>query len=512
MTEALIPFIAAGSVVAVFLLTLTSIAARYKKVGPNEVMIISGMKHTVVGPDGTKEKVGYRIRKGGGAFVIPLLEKMDILSLELLTLDVETPEVITAKGVPVIVDGVAQIKVRGDDQSIRTASEQFLSKGQEEIMRIALQTVEGHLRAILGTMTVENIYQNRDQFAQNVQDVAASDLANMGLQIVSFTLRNIRDQHGYLDALGKPRTAEVKRDAQIAQALADRDAAIKAAEAMREGESAKILAKTQIAEAEKTYQIQKAAYDLESQQKRAEADLSYDLQKYKTGQLVKKEEVQVHVVEKEMEIQVQEKEILRRERELDASVKKPAEAEKYKIEVTAEAQRYKYEAEAKGLGEATKLKGFAEADVSKARGTAEAEVSRVKGQANADVIKATGLSEAEIIRAKGEAEAEAMKKKAGSFREYNEAAVVQMVSGILPEIAKAVSEPLSKVEKIAIVSTDALGASKIPGDVARIIASLPPVVESLTGVNLGELMGKLPKLGAKDDKPGEPPQGEKPST
>ncbi|MFN7972683.1 MAG: SPFH domain-containing protein [Acidobacteriota bacterium] len=504
MTEALIPFIAAGSVVAVFLLTLTSIAARYKKVGPNEVMIISGMKHTVVGPDGTKEKVGYRIRKGGGAFVIPLLEKMDILSLELLTLDVETPEVITAKGVPVIVDGVAQIKVRGDDQSIRTASEQFLSKGQEEIMRIALQTVEGHLRAILGTMTVENIYQNRDQFAQNVQDVAASDLANMGLQIVSFTLRNIRDQHGYLDALGKPRTAEVKRDA---QALADRDA-IKAAEAARGVRQDP--GQTQIAEAEDVSDPE-GGYDLESQQKRAEADLSYDL-KYKTGQLVKKEEVQVHVVEKEMEIQVQEKEILRRERELDASVKKPAEAEKYKIEVTAEAQRYKYEAEAKGLGEATKLKGFAEADVSKARGTAEAEVSRVKGQANADVIKATGLSEAEIIRAKGEAEAEAMKKKAGSFREYNEAAVVQMVSGILPEIAKAVSEPLSKVEKIAIVSTDALGASKIPGDVARIIASLPPVVESLTGVNLGELMGKLPKLGAKDDKPGEPPQGEKPST
>jgi len=193
-------------------------ASRYTKVGPNQVLVISGRKHRITDPDGTAHDVGFRIVKGGGVFVWPVYEKVDILSLELLTIDVQTPEVYTSKGVPVKVDGVAQIKVKGDDISISTASEQFLSKGTEEIKNIAMQTLEGHLRAILGTMTVEEIYQNRDAFAAKVQEVAAGDMANMGLGIVSFTIRDIRDSQGYLDALGKPRIAQVKRDAVIAQA------------------------------------------------------------------------------------------------------------------------------------------------------------------------------------------------------------------------------------------------------------------------------------------------------
>ncbi|MBI4324770.1 MAG: flotillin family protein, partial [Chloroflexi bacterium] len=211
-----------GIVIVIFVLAAIW-AGRYTKVGPNEVLIVSGRKHRL--PDGTT--VGFRIVKGGGTFVIPVVEKVDVLSLELLTIDVQTPEVYTSKGVPVKVDGVAQIKVKGDDVSIRTAAEQFLSKGTEEIKNIAMQTLEGHLRAILGTMTVEEIYQNRDAFASKVQEVAAGDMANMGLGIVSFTIRDIRDTQGYLDALGKPRIAQVKRDAQIAQAEADRDAMIK---------------------------------------------------------------------------------------------------------------------------------------------------------------------------------------------------------------------------------------------------------------------------------------------
>ena len=202
----------------VFLL-LYMVFSRYTKVGPNQVLIVSGSKHKL--EDGTT--VGFRIVKGGGTFVMPILEKVDILSLELLTIDVQTPEVYTSKGVPVKVDGVAQIKVKGDDVSIRTSAEQFLGKAQDEIRNIATQTLEGHLRAILGTMTVEEIYQNRDAFASKVQEVAAGDMANMGLGIVSFTIRDIRDTQGYLDALGKPRIAQVKRDAQIAQAEADRD-------------------------------------------------------------------------------------------------------------------------------------------------------------------------------------------------------------------------------------------------------------------------------------------------
>src|SRR6266852_2144330 len=218
-------------------------ASRYTKVGPNQVLVISGRRHRVADPDGTTRDIGFRIRKGGGVFVLPVLEKVDILSLELLTIDVQQEQdVYTSKGVPVRVDGVAQIKVKGDDISIATAAEQFLSKTTDEIKGVAMQTLEGHLRAILGTMTVEEIYQNRDAFASRVQEVAAGDMANMGLSIVSFTIRDIRDTQGYLDALGKPRIAQVKRDAQIAQAEADRDAMIRSSQATQAGQEAKFAA------------------------------------------------------------------------------------------------------------------------------------------------------------------------------------------------------------------------------------------------------------------------------
>ncbi len=231
--------------VVVLFLLVYMVLSRYTKVGPNQVLIVSGRKHSL--EDGSQ--VGFRIVKGGGTFVWPILEKVDLLfSLELLTIDVQTPEVYTSKGVPVKVDGVAQIKVKGDDISIRTAAEQFLGKAQDEIRNIATQTLEGHLRAILGTMTVEEIYQNRDAFASKVQEVAAGDMANMGLGIVSFTIRDIRDTQGYLDALGKPRIAQVKRDAQIAQAEADRDAMIKSSQATQAGQEAKFAADSKIAE------------------------------------------------------------------------------------------------------------------------------------------------------------------------------------------------------------------------------------------------------------------------
>jgi len=302
------------AVVLVLILSLLVWASRYTKVGPNQVLIVSGRKHHIAEPDGTVVERGFRIVKGGGTFVMPVIEKVDLLSLELLTIDVQTPEVYTSKGVPVKVDGVAQIKVKGDDISIATAAEQFLSKATEDIKNIATQTLEGHLRAIIGTMTVEDIYQNRDAFASKVQEVAAGDMANMGLSIVSFTIRDIRDGQGYLEALGKPRIAKVKRDAQIAQAEADRDAMIRSSQATQAGQEAKFEADTRIAEAQRDYQSNVAQYQAAVNQKKAEADLAYDLQKYKTGQLVKAEEVQVNIVEKQKQIELQQQEIMRKQR------------------------------------------------------------------------------------------------------------------------------------------------------------------------------------------------------
>jgi flotillin len=485
----------AGVVVVlfVFFMFIGIWASRYTKVGPNQVLVISGRKHRMVDPDGTARDIGFRIVKGGGVFVWPVYEKVDILSLELLTIDVQTPEVYTSKGVPVKVDGVAQIKVKGDDISIATASEQFLSKGTEEIKNIAMQTLEGHLRAILGTMTVEEIYQNRDAFASKVQEVAAGDMANMGLGIVSFTIRDIRDTQGYLDALGKPRIAQVKRDAIIAQAEADRDSMIRSAQATQAGQEAKFVADTKIAEAQRDYQSNVAQYQATVNQKKAEADLAYDLQKYKTGQLVKAEEVQVTIIEKQKQIELQQQEIQRKQRELEANVQKPADAERYRVETLANAKKFQLETEAAGSASATKASGFASADVAKATGIAEAEAN-----------KARGLAEAAIIEAQGKATAEAMRMKAGSFKEYNEAAVIEMIIRILPEIAAKISEPLSKTEKMVIINSGngvGGGASKLTGDVTQIVAQLPPVIESLTGIKFEKLLEQVPSLRKSMSKP-----------
>ena len=490
----------AAAILFVFFMFVVLWASRYRKVGPNEVLVISGRKRQLTEADGTSREVGYRIVKGGGVFVWPVLEKVDVLKLELMTIDVQTPEVYTSKGVPVKVDGVAQIKVKGDDVSIATAAEQFLSKGVEEIKNIAMQTLEGHLRAILGTMTVEEIYQNRDAFASKVQEVAAGDMANMGLGIVSFTIRDIRDSQGYLDALGKPRIAQVKRDAVIAQAEADRDSTIRSAQAQQAGQEAKFAADTKIAEAQRDYQSNVAQYQAVVNQKKAEADLAYDLQKFKTGQLVKAEEVQVQIIEKQKQIELQQQEIQRKQRELEANVQKPADAERYKVETLANAKKFQLETEAAGSAAASKATGFASADVAKATGIAEAQANRARG-----------LAEASVIEAQGKATAESMRVKAESFKQYNEAAVIEMIVRVLPEVAGKVSEPLAKTERMVIINAGGGpggGASKLTGDVTQIIAQLPPVVESLTGIKFEKLLEQVPALrkamGKETDQPATP--------
>jgi flotillin len=484
-----------GVVVAVMVLGFIIFASRYVKVGPNEALIVSGGKHPLQTPQGVRS-VGFRIKKGGATFVWPIFEEAQRLSLEVMTLDVKTPEVYTSTGVPIIVDGVAQIKVKSDDVSIATAAEQFLSKTRAEMMEVALQTLEGHLRAIVGMMTVEEIYKNREKFAQEVQGVAATDLLSMGLEIISFTLRDIRDNQGYLEALGKPRIAQVRRDAVIAQSQADSEATQKSSLAVQAGQEVKLASEAKVAEADRDLQMKKADYNAAVNQKKAESDLAYDLQKFKTGQLVKEQEIKVLVVEKERQIELQDKEIARREKELEATIRKPADAEQYRIRTIADASQYKLITEAKGQMEAQKSLGYGAAEAEKAKGLAAAEVEKAKGLAEAEVRRAQGLAEAEVVAAKGEAEAEAMRKKAEAWAKYNEAAVMQMLIEKLPEVVRAVAEPLSKTDKITIVSTggDGMGASRVTQDVINVVAQLPPLIESLAGVDLRELVKRVPGL------------------
>jgi flotillin len=464
-------------------------ATRYKKVGPNEVLVISGRKHRRLLPSGESETVGYRICKGGGAFIWPIIEKYDILSLELLTLDVKTPEVYTAQGVPVVVDGVAQVKVRGDDVAIGTAAEQFLSKGDHEILNIGTMTLEGHLRAILGTLSVEELYKDREMFSQRVQEMAAHDMANMGLQIVSFTLKDIRDEHGYLEAIGKPRTAQVKRDAIVAQAEADRDAAIKAAEARQAGESARFRTESEIALASRDYEMRRAQYQASVNEERAKAEAAYEIMKFRKGQEVKKEEVQIEFIQKQQQALVEEQEILRRERELEATVRKPADAEKYRVQAVAEAEKLKLELEASGR-----------ATAEREMGTARADVTAAAGNADADAIRARGLAEAEVVKETGLAQAKAMAEKAESWKQYNDAAIAQMMVDVLPKLAEAIAAPLAKTDRITIVGgggDGGTGLSGITGDVARMMAQIPPVAESLTGVKISDVIARV--TGAKPD-------------
>lgn len=464
-------------------------ASRVKKVGPNEVLVISGRGEGRRDMGEIESK--FRIVSGGRSFIWPVLERVDHLSLEIMTIDITTPDVPTSQGVPVTVDGVAQVKIGSDENSIRTAAIQFLSKSQDEIQHVAHETLAGHLRAILGTLTVEQLYRDREAFAQKVQEVSGDDMASMGLEIVSFVIKDISDTEGYLEALGRPRIAQVKRDAAIGEAEAARDATIESAKARQQGESAKFDAETRIAESRKNFEVQQAEYAAETNRKRAQAELAYSLQQNIENQRIKEEEVQIEVVGKRKQIEVQEQETQRRERELDATVRKPAEAEQFRVQTISQARQFQLQTEAAGEAEAIRKRGEGEAAAVEARGRAEAEVLRQKG-----------LAQAEVLRQQGLAEAEATQKKAEAWREYTQAAIIQQILDKLPELASAMAQPLAQTERIVMINTGGDGqggASKITGDVANMMAQVPATIEALTGIDLFQSLRNLP--GLKADQP-----------
>ncbi|MFD1955102.1 flotillin family protein [Paenibacillus thailandensis] len=455
--------------------------ARYKTVSPDEAMIVTGSflgsKNVTVDETGRKIK----IVRGGGAFILPIFQKSEFLSLLSHKLDVSTPEVYTEQGVPVMADGVAIIKIGGVVEDVATAAEQFMGKPVEALKSEAQEVLEGHLRAILGTMTVEEVYRNRDKFAQEVQGVAAKDLKKMGLQIVSFTIKDLRDKHGYLDALGKPRIAAVKRDADIAEAEAIRDSRIQKARAEEEGQKAELLRDTNIAEAAKEKEMKIASFKKEQDMARAEADQAYSIQEARAKQSVVEEQMRVEIVRKEREIDLEAKEILRREKQYDAEVKKKADADRYAVIQAAEAEKekrlreadalqYRIEAEAKALAEQKKLEGFAIAEAEKAKGTAEAEV----------------------IRLRGLAEAEAKEKLAQAFEKFGEAAVLDIIVKMLPELAGKVAEPISSIDKLTVVDTGSgEGAARVSNYVTSLMATAPEMLKSVSGLDVNALVRGL---------------------
>ncbi|XP_019206446.1 flotillin-1a isoform X2 [Oreochromis niloticus] len=403
--------------------------------GPNEAMVVSGFCRSPP-----------LMIAGGRVFIIPCVQQIQRISLNTLTLNVKSDKVYTRHGVPISVTGIAQMKIQGQNkQMLAAACQMFMGKSESEIAQIALETLEGHQRAIIAHLTVEEIYKDRKKFSEQVFKVASSDLVNMGISVVSYTLKDVHDDQDYLHSLGKGRTAQVQKDARIGEAENKRDAVIREAHAMQEKISAQYKNEIDMAKAQRDYELKKAAYDIEVNTKRAESEMAYQLQVAKTKQCIESEKMQVQVVERAQQIMLQEQEITRKEKELEAKVKKPAEAERLKLIMEAEA---------------------------------EAESIRVKGEA-----------EAFAVEAKGRAEAEQMAKKAEAFKEYKEGAMVDMLLEKLPLMAEEISRPLCEAKKVTMVSSGGgdVGVAKLSGEVLDIMTQLPEALEKLTGVNISQV-------------------------
>uniref|UniRef100_A0A672KLV8 Flotillin n=1 Tax=Sinocyclocheilus grahami TaxID=75366 RepID=A0A672KLV8_SINGR len=411
--------------------------------GPNEAMVVSGCGRSPP-----------LMIAGGRVFVFPCIQQIQRISLNTLTLNVKSDKVYTRHGVPISVTGIAQVKIQGQNKEMLAAAcQMFMGMSEVEIAQIALETLEGHQRAIIAHLTVEEIYQDRKKFSEQVFKVASSDLLNMGIGVVSYTLKDVHDDQNYLSSLGKARTAQVQRDARIGEAQFKRDAVIREAHAMQEKISAQYKNEIEMAKAQRDFELKKAAYDMEVNTKKAESEMAYQLQVAKTKQRIEEEKMQVQVVERTQQITLQEQEITRREKELEAKVQKPAEAERYRIEKLAETH------------------------------------TPLNIHLFLSLFQMRGEAEAFALEAKGRAEAEQMAKKAEAFKQYKEGAMVDMLLEKLPLMAEEISKPLCAAQKVTMVSSGGseVGAAKLTGEVLEIMTRLPSAVEKLTGVKISQV-------------------------
>merc|ERR1712141_865918 len=372
-----------------------------------------------------------------------------------MTLNPMCDNVETKQGVPLTVTGVAQVKIMKDKNLLEIAAEQFLGKKEDEITETILQTLEGHLRAILGTLTVEEVYKDRDQFAALVREIAKPDVGKMGIEILSFTIKDVYDNVDYLASLGKSQTAAVKRDAEIGVAQANRDAGIREAECEKAAMDVKYNTDTKIEDNSRAFKLQKANFDKEVNTAKAEAQLAYELQAAKIQQRIRNEEIQIQDVERRKQIEIEEQEIKRKEKELISTVRLPAEDEAYKVQTVAEGNR-----------------------------TKTVEAARAEGEK----IRLIGGAEAKAVEAVGRAEAEKMRMKASAYKQYGDAAILSLVLEALPQIAAEVSAPLAKTDQIVLIG----GGNNTTHEVNKLMGTLPPAIQALTGVDVTGALGKIP--------------------
>jgi len=460
-------------------------ASRYKKVPPNMAMVVYGKRQAKTGK-------GYRVISGGAKVIVPIVESVEWLKLDVRTLDLVVPDIVTdvkRSGAKINIKAVAQVKISSDEATLNTAAENLLGKTEQEVNEIALKTLEGHVRGVCATLTVEEINSDRDAIASKILGMAGNDLRNMGIEIRSFVIKEIEDAMGYLDALGVKRTEEVKRDARMGKAGANREATIAEAQAAQEAEKANASAEASVAQYHGDRDIIKQQSEAIVEFERANKEIAFQLQTAKRQQELIVEQRKIDIRAKEQEVLVQEQEVRRREQEQMAAQVVPAkmqadavaalaDGEKRRSIITAEGEKERAILVAEGERERLSRTAAGEAERIRQEGTAEADIIRLKGEAQAYAIKATGL-----------AEAEAMKAKAESWERYGRAAVTQLIVEKLPEIVANAAKSLETTQKLIIMGER--GPSQLVGSVVDIAATAPALVKALTGMDLSELAGKL---------------------
>jgi flotillin len=481
ITQFFVPIIVMCVLLAL-IVAMALFSRNYLKVPPNAVAVFSGRKRKL--SDG--KIVGYRMIKGGAAFRYPLLEQVDYLSLNVFTIPLEIKRAYTKQGVPISVKAVANVKIKSDDMSLSAAAERFLGMSHEEIQRVIFQTLEGHLRSILGTLTVEEVNSDRASFAQKLTSEAAVDLERMGIGVDVLTIQDISDEEGYLDALGKKRTAEVKRDGTIGEAEATRDAKIKSALAMQEGEKAKFDADANIAAAQRDFQVRQAQFLAEVETQKATAAQAGPLSQAKAKQAVVMEEVRVERVRTQEQIAVQEQEVQRKQKELEATVIKAAEADRQAAILRAEAKKQAAILEAEGNKAAQIAMAEAAQERFRQEGLGQAAATEAQGRAEASKVEAVGLAQARAIEAQGVAEAQAILKKAEAWKQFNEAAKLQTILEKLPAVLQAsasvfgaVAAPLGNIDRVVVIEQGNSAAGDGTGGIGRIAQTGPALVFSL---------------------------------
>ncbi len=449
------PFVLPIIIAVVIILLLVLIC--WRRVPADKAMVITGLKK--------------RVLAGKGGIQIPFLETSCTISLESVSMTTDITEAPSKQGIFVDIAGTAVVKVDNDPSMVLLAVEQFCNgntdRTTQNIRTVVEQILEGKLRGIVSTLTVEQINEDRVAFEASIEDSITNELKAMGLRLMSYTVLKIATQGGYLENRAIPQIAQSKADADIASAERKRDTEVKTAEAIREGEKAKLSAQAEIAQSQRDKTIRTEQYRAEQDKAKADADVAYKLQEIENNK---------QVADRQAELAQKEAHVV--EERLVATVKKPADAEKYKTEVEAEANKIKAIKEAEARAEAIKVEA-----------EARAEARRFEAQAEADAIKAKGAAEADAIRAKGIADAEAKDRLAEAMKKYDEAAVVEMVVEKLPEIMSAVSKPMEQIDKITVIDNGGKeGASKVAKTVSNVAMNGFEVLNDLTGIDLAQMI------------------------